>query len=153
MTKLKDLLAENMRRFGTKNLTEQDKYQTLGQKGEIPMLDPVADTAHSDSVLSRLEQDYMQIKPKRVDVTEFKNDIRDLISIYKDKSASERNQYFKAFFDLYPHTQTYSGWKGVHRDIINSLNHLLTHAKRVSQGDTSNYGYRVHAWQKEKGIQ
>ena len=140
MIKLKNILNEN------------EEYQSLGQKGEIPMLDPDADMEHSDSVLSRLEQVYMKIKPKRIDASEFKNDVRDLISIYKDKSDNDRNQYFSAFFDLYPYSKTNSTYKSAVTDIMNSLNGLLKHAADMEKGDTSSYGYRVHPWQKEKGI-
>ena len=147
----KNILAENMRRFGTKNLNE-DEYQSLGQKGELPMLDPEADTAHSESTLARLERAYMAIKPKRVDVAEFKNDVRDLISIYKDKSTRNHQEYIDAFFNLYPFSKTSNTWKGTHRDIVNLLSHLLNHAQSIEKGDTSSYGYRVHPWQKEKGI-
>ena len=151
--KLKDLLAENMRRFNTKNLNEQDKYQTLGQRGEIPMLDPEADTEVFESSLDRLEKNYMLVKPKRIDASEFKNDVRDLISIYKDKDPAEaRKTYYKAFFDLYPYATTNRSYKGIVSSITDQLNFLLKHAYNVQKGDTSNYGYRVHPWQKEKGI-
>jgi hypothetical protein len=148
----KNILAENMKRFGTKNLTEQE-YQSLGQKGEIPMLDPEADIAHAENMLAQLEKVYSQVKPKRVDMTEFKNDVRDLISIYKDKpKTDQRSEYLQAFFKLYPIAKTNTAWKGLYSDVTSLLGNLLQHAKSVAQGDTSNYGYRVHAWQRSKGI-
>lgn len=149
MAKLKNLLAENMRRFNTKNLNEQDNYQTSGQRGEIPMLDPEADTEVFESSLDRLEKNYMLVKPKRIDTSEFKNDVRDLISIYKDKDPAEaRKTYYKAFFDLYPYATTNSVYKGVVSDIMNQLNFLLRHSADVHKGDTSNYGYRLFPKQK-----
>jgi hypothetical protein len=148
LTKYKKLVARY------KNLTEQDKYQTLGQSGEIPMLDPDADTEVFESSLDRLEKNYMLVKPKRVDASEFKNDVRDLISIYKDKAPAEaRKTYYKAFFDLYPYVTTNSAYKSIVSSMMNQLNFLLKHAYDVQKGDTSNYGYRVFPRQKEKGIQ
>jgi hypothetical protein len=152
MKKLENILAENMLRFNTKNLNE-DEYQSLGQSGELPMLDPEADMEHAESNLSRLESIYAEVKPKRVDMSEFKNDVRDLVSIYKDKSGNERQQqYYKAFFDLYPIATTKSTWKGFQNQIMDLLKNLVNHAESIAKGDTSNYGYRVHPWQKEKGI-
>ena len=130
-----------------------DKYQSLGQQGEIPMLDPEADTEVFESSLNRLEKNYMLVKPKRVDMSEFKNDVRDLISIYKDKDpAVARKTYCTQFFDLYPIAKTNSVWKSIFTQINDSLNFLLKHSADVHKGDTSSYGYRVHKWQKEKGI-
>jgi hypothetical protein len=151
----KNILLENMKRFATKNLKEQDEpYQTLGQKGEIPMLDPEADTAHSEQTLDSLARSYEQIKPKRLDMSEFKNDVRDLVSIYKDKPAGTATMtaYMNAFRELYPTVQTNSAWKGILDTVTSKVVHLLGHARSIEQGDTSNYGYRVHPWQKSKGI-
>ena len=153
--KKKNILAENMRRFATKNLAEQEEpYQTLGQKGEIPMLDPEADTAHSEQTLDLLAKSYELIKPKRLDMTEFKNDVRDLVSIYKDKPAGTATMtaYMNAFRELYPIVQTRSDFKGILTTVTSKIAHLLGHARSIEQGDTSNYGYRVHPWQKSKGI-
>ena len=156
--KKKNILAENMKRFATKNLSEQEseqeKYQTLGQKGEIPMLDPEADAEHAERTLDRLAKQYEQIKPKRLDMSEFKNDVRDLISIYKDKpeDSSTMTAFQTAFRELYPTVQTNTGYKSIRQDIERSITHLLGHAISMEQGDTSNYGYRVDAWQKSKGI-
>lgn len=152
--KLKHILAENMKRFGTKNLAEQEEYQSLGQKGEIPMLDPEADTAHSERTLDRLAKSYELIKPKRLDMSEFKNDVRDLVSIYKDKPAGTETQtaYMNAFRELYPTVQTRSDFRGILNTVTDELSHLLKHARSIEQGDTSSYGYRVHPWQKSKGI-
>ena len=151
----KNILAENMKRFGTKNLSEQEEpNQTLGQKGEMPMLDPEADTAHSEQTLDLLAKSYELIKPKRLDMTEFKNDVRDLVSIYKDKPAGTATMtaYMNAFRELYPIVQTRSDYKGILTNVTNGMAHLLKHARSIEQGDTSNYGYRVHPWQKSKGI-
>ena len=150
----KNVLSENMKRFGTKNLAEQEKYQTLGQQGEIPTLDPEADTAHSEQTLDRLAKSYEQIKPKRLDMSEFKNDVRDLVSIYKDKPANSATMaaYMNAFRELYPTVQTRSDFKGILTTVTSKMSHLLAHARSIAQGDTSNYGYRVHPWQKSKGI-
>ena len=153
--KKKNILAENMRRFATKNLAEQETpYQSLGQKGEIPMLDPEADTAHSEQTLDLLAKSYEQIKPKRLDMSEFKNDVRDLVSIYKDKPVDTATQtaYMNAFRELYPTVQTRSDFRGILNTVTDNLSHLLNHARSIEQGDTSNYGYRVHPWQKSKGI-
>lgn len=152
--KQKNILAENMKRFATKNLAEQEEYQTLGQKGEIPMLDPKADTDHAEKTLDRLAKSYEQIKPKRLDMSEFKNDVRDLVSIYKDKPVDTANMtaYHNAFRELYPTVQTNPAYKGIRNDVVRSITHLLNHARSIAQGDTSNYGYRVHPWQKSKGI-
>lgn len=153
--KAKNILAENMKRFATKNLAEQEEpYQTLGQKGEIPMLDPEADTAHSEQTLDLLAKSYELIKPKRLDMSEFKNDVRDLVSIYKDKPADTATQtaYMNAFRELYPTVQTRSDFRGILNTVTSKLSHLLKHARSIEQGDTSNYGYRVHPWQKSKGI-
>ena len=151
---MKHILAENLSRFKAKNLNEQEKYQSLGQQGEIPMLDPKADTEHSEQNLDRLAKVYEQIKPKRLDMSEFKNDVRDLISIYKDKPDDTANMtaYHTAFRELYPTVQTRPDFKGIKNDIIRILTHLLNHARSITQGDTSNYGYRVRPWQKSKGI-
>jgi len=150
----KNILSENMKRFATKNLAEQEKYQSLGQKGEIPMLDPEADTAHSEQTLDLLAKSYELIKPKRLDMSEFKNDVRDLVSIYKDKSddTATRTAYMNAFRELYPIVTTRSDYKGILTTVTNKMTHLLHHARRIEQGDTSNFGYRVHPWQKSKGI-
>jgi len=151
----KNILAENMKRFKTKNLTEQEEpYQTLGQKGEMPLLDPEADTAHFEQQLDSLAKSYEQIKPKRLDMSEFKNDVRDLVSIYKDKPANTTTTtaYMNAFTELYPTVTTRSDFKGIVQDITRKVSHLLNHTRSVEQGDTSNYGYRVHPWQKSKGI-
>jgi hypothetical protein len=140
MIKLKNILAEN-------------EYQSLNQQGDIPKLDPEADSEVFESSLDRLEKNYMRIKPKRVDVSEFKNDVRDLISIYKDKDpAVARKTYYTQFFDLYPIAKTNSVWKSIFTDINNGLNFLLRHSADVHKGDTSSYGYRIYPRQKEKGI-
>lgn len=126
-------------------LTEDDTYNASNQQGEIPKLDPEADTEVFESGLDRLEYRYSLIKPKRLDMTEFKNDVRDLISIYKDKDpATARKTYYNQFFELYPVVKTKSNWQGIHSGIMSDLNHLLklSHAIHV-KGDTSNYGYRI----------
>ena len=150
----RNILLENMKRFATKNLAEQEEYQSLGQKGEIPMLDPEADTAHSEQTLDLLAKSYELIKPKRLDMSEFKNDVRDLVSIYKDKPAGTATQtaYMNAFRELYPTVQTRSDYKGILNTVTSKLFHLLNHATSIEQGDTSSYGYRVHPWQQSKGI-
>ncbi len=152
--KQKNILAENMKRFATKNLKEQEEYQTLGQKGEIPMLDPKADSAFVDKLLSSLATEYEQIKPKRLDMSEFENDVRDLVSIYKDKPKSNETvgAFQAAFRDLYPTVQTNPAYKGILSRVTTLVTKLLSHAFDVDKGDTSNYGYRVHPWQKSKGI-
>ncbi len=133
MKKLENILAENMLRFNTKNLNED----------EIPNLDPDTDSAQTEKLMSQLEQAYTQVKPKRLDMSEFSNDVHDLISIYKDKSGPERQQqYYKAFFDLYPIATTNRSWKGYQNDIMQALNRLANLAKDIDKGDTSNYMYR-----------
>jgi hypothetical protein len=118
------------------------------------MLDPESDSEVFEYNLDRLEKNYMLVKPKRIDASEFKNDVRDLISIYKDKNPSTaRKTYYKAFFDLYPYATTNRVYKSVVSDIMNQLNFLLKHSYDVQKGDTSNYGYRLFPRQKEKGIQ
>jgi len=149
--KLKNILAENMQRFGTKNLNESD-YQTLGQKGELSMLDSEADQAHQDDTIRSIEQYYSMIKPKRVDMTEFKTDIQDLLSIYKDKNEHSSGSFLQAFFELYPYSKTSTSWRGTLSRLQSELGHLLKHAKSIDAGDTSSYGYRVYPWQKSKGI-
>ena len=151
----KNMLAENMKRFKTKNLAEQEEpYQTLGQKGEIPKLDPEADTAHFEQTLDLAAKSYEQIKPKRLDMSEFKNDVKDLVSIYKDKPSNSGTMttYLVAFHELYPIVKTNSAWKSTLTQVTNKITHLLNHTWAVDGGDTSNYGYRVHPWQKSKGI-
>ena len=151
----RNILAENMKRFATKNLAEQEEpYQTLGQKGEIPKLDPEADTAHFEQTLDSAAKSYEQIKPKRLDMSEFKNDVKDLVSIYKDKAANTTTMtnFMNAFRELYPTVQTRSDYKGILSELTRKIAHLLTHSISVEKGDTSNYGYRVHPWQKSKGI-
>ena len=123
-----------------KHLLNEVDYQTPFQKGEMSGLDSELDQKAIDNAMSRLERYYSNIKPKRVDMTEFKNDVRDLISIYKDKSTTE--EYFKAFFNLYPYAKSYTGWKGILNSLINELSHLLRLEKSIQSGDTSNYGYR-----------
>ena len=224
MIKIKNLLAENMRRFNTKNLNEQtapieylkqiidfdanelgdinqqsqygnelqkmdnlvDSNNTIpekvvekifdlgdfyiGQGGiadasgfvaylnaykklvsrymnenltEVEGLDPAVDSKQMSDILSRLESMYMQIKPKRVDTSEFVKDVQDLVSIYKDKTGAERSQsYYAAFFDLYPISRTNPSWKGKTNDITTALNRLANLAKDINSGDTSNYLYR-----------
>ena len=152
--KKKNILAENMKRFGTKNLSEQEEYQSLGQQGEMPKLDPEADSAFVDQLLSSLATAYEQIKPKRLDMSEFENDVRDLVSIYKDKPRSNETvrAFQAAFRDLYPTTTSRGDYKSISSRVITLVIKLLSHAYDVDKGDTSNYGYRVHPWQKSKGI-
>jgi hypothetical protein len=58
--KKKNILAENMKRFGTKNLSEQEEYQSLGQQGEMPKLDPRSRySAFVDQLLSSLANRHM----------------------------------------------------------------------------------------------
>jgi len=224
MIKMKNLLAENMRRFNTKNLNEQtdpieylkqildfdidelgdvsqqQKYGNelqkldnlvdssntipdkvvekildlgdyyIGQGGivdadgfhqylnaykklvskymnenltEVEGLDSDADSKQMSDILSRLESMYMQIKPKRVDTSEFVKDVQDLVSIYKDKTGADRTQsYYAAFFDLYPISRTNPSWKGKTNDITTALNRLANLAKDINAGDTRNYLYR-----------
>jgi hypothetical protein len=123
-----------------KHLLKEVEYQTPFQKGEMSGLDAELDQKAIDNAMSRLERYYLTIKPKRVDMTEFKNDVRDLISIYKDKSTT--SGYSEAFFNLYPYSKTYSGWKGMFNSVINELAHLIRLEKSIQSGDTSNYGYR-----------
>ena len=143
---MKHILAENLSRFKAKNLNEQEKYQSLGQQGEIPMLDPKSDTEHSEQNLDRLAKVYEQIKPKRHDMSEFENDVRDLVSIYKDKPKSNETvgAFQAAFRDLYPTTTSRGDYKSISSRVITLVTRLLSHAYDVDKGDTSNYGYRVH---------
>jgi hypothetical protein len=110
---------------------------------EVEGLDPDVDSKQMSDILSRLESMYMQIKPKRVDTSEFVKDVQDLVSIYKDKTGADRTQsYYAAFFDLYPISRTNPSWKGKANDITTALNRLANLAKDINNGDTSNYLYR-----------
>lgn len=125
-----------------KHLLKEDEYQTPFQQGKMSGLDAEADQKQLDMMMSKVEQYYTQIKPKRIDMSEFKNDVRDLVSIYKDKDTSNRRDYLKAFFDLYPYSTTYSAWRGVLSSLTQELSRVLTLEKNIQSGDTSNYGYR-----------
>ena len=92
MKKLEHILAENMHRFATKNLHEQNLENKL---------DPEADQKVLDRMYKRIFDYYSYIKPKRIDMSEFENDIRDLVSIYKDKSISGTSEYQYQFYELY----------------------------------------------------
>jgi hypothetical protein len=87
-------------------------------------------------------------------MSEFKNDVRDLVSIYKDKPANTATMtaYMNAFRELYPTVKTNTAWKSTLTQVTNKI-HIYYHMHMtVDKGDTSNYGYRVHPWQKSKGI-
>jgi hypothetical protein len=171
--KMKNLLAENMRRFGTKNLNEQqdgdannngypdktEKYQTLAQQGELPGLDPVLDTAHLQMLITTLQRLYEQVRYRRIDMSNFAQDVMDLYEKYKTETptdigaANQEHQAIHAEFkSMYPIAKTYSGWQGVSNDISSKIRSIYSLAKSVAKGDTSNYGYRVHPWQKSKGL-
>ena len=125
-----------------KHLLNEDEYQTPFQQGKMSGLDAELDQKQLDMMMSKVEQYYTQIKPKRIDMSEFKNDVRDLVSIYKDKDTRNRIEYLNAFFNLYPYSKTYSGWKGVLSSLTQELSRILTLEKNIQSGDTSNYGYR-----------
>lgn len=59
-----------------KHLLNEVDYQTPFQKGEISGLDPELDQKQLDMMMSKVEQLYTQIKPQRIDMSEFKNDVR-----------------------------------------------------------------------------
>jgi hypothetical protein len=127
-----------------KHLLNEDEYQTPFQRGETDGLDAEADQKIQDSFLTKLEQNYSRIKRARIDMAEFKNDVMDLLSIYKDKTPGSATtmDFIDAFLELYPYSKTYSGWQGTYRDVRNNLNRMLQHAHSIQAGDTSNYGYR-----------
>jgi hypothetical protein len=107
-------------------------------------LDAESDQKIQDSFLATLERSYSQIKRARIDMSEFKNDVMDLLSIYKDKTPGSATtmDFINAFLELYPYSKTFSGWQGSYRDVRNNLNRMLQHAHAIQQGDTSSYVYR-----------
>ena len=169
---MKNILQENMRRFATKNLHEQDsdsnnngypddteKYQTLAQQGELPGLDPVLDTAHLQTLITTLQRLYEKVRYRRIDMSNFAQDVMDLYEKYKTETPTdigaanqEHANIHAEFKSMYPIAKTYSGWQGVSRDISSKIRSIYILAKSVAKGDTSNIGYRVHPWQKSKGL-
>ena len=169
---MKNILQENMRRFATKNLTEQDsdsnnngypdkteKYQTLAQQGELPGLDPVLDTAHLQMLITTLQRQYEQVRYRRIDMSNFAQDVMDLYEKYKTETPTdigaanqEHANIHAEFKSMYPIAKTYSGWQGVSNDISSKIRSIYNLAKSVAKGDTSNIGYRVRPWQKSKGL-
>lgn len=133
MKKLEHILAENMHRFATKNLHEQNLENKL---------DPEADQKVLDRMYKRIFDYYSYIKPKRIDMSEFENDIRDLVSIYKDKGISGTSEYQYQFYELYPISKTRSDWKGIQSRLTSSLVDVLNLTRAIEQGDTSSYLYR-----------
>ena len=138
MIKLKNILKEDDQKWNPAD------YKSPAQLGKMSGLDAEADQKIQDSFLARLEQTYSRIKRARIDMSEFKNDILDLLSIYKDKTPGNTTtmDFIKAFFELYPYSKTYSGWQGTYRDVTDNLNRMLRHAHAIQQGDTSSYMYR-----------
>lgn len=138
MIKLKNILTEDESKWNP------DDYRSPAQLGKMSGLDTAADQKMQDSFLSNLEQSYSRIKRARIDMSEFKNDILDLLSIYKDKDPGTKTttDFINAFFELYPYSKTYSSWQGTYRDIMRGLNNMLRHAHAIQRGDTSSYLYR-----------
>jgi len=176
MIRLKNILAENMYRFGTKNLNEQgdgdannngypDKtektgYQTLAQQGLLPGLDPEMDTEFLNLLINTLEKTYDRVRYRRIDMTNFKQDVMDLYEKYnktpKSSDLGTRGQEHAAFHhefnSMYPISKTYAGWKGLSNNISSTLTSIYNLAKAVAAGDTSNIGYRVMKWQRDNNI-
>ena len=139
MIKLKNILKEDEQTWNPAD------YKSPAQLGKTTGLDAEADQRIQDSFLSKLEQNYSRIKRARIDMAEFKNDVMDLISIYKDKprGSATTMDFINAFLELYPYSKTYSGWQGSYRDVRDNLNRMLQHAHAIQSGDTSSYAYRV----------
>jgi hypothetical protein len=137
MIKLKTLLDKSI-------LNEDSNYRTPFQQGKSAGTDSELDQKQQDYLLSNIEQRYSKIKRARIDMSEFKNDVLDLLSIYKDKESGTNTttDFINAFFELYPYSKTYTSWQGNFNDVRRGLNDLLRHAHAIERGDTSNYGYR-----------
>ena len=170
----KNILTENMHRFGTKNLNEADsdannngypdetettKYQTLAQRGKLSGLDPEMDTAYMNSVINRIIKNYDRVRYRRIDMTNFNQDLMDLFEKYKTPSkpgtaehTESHANFQQEFKSMYPISTTYSGWKGVASEISSDLTALWKLAKSIAKGDTSNIGYRVHQWRQDNNI-
>lgn len=164
MIRLKNILSENMHRFGTKNLNEQDSdannngypdktektgYQTLAQRGELPGLDPQMDMEFLNSLITRLEKLYDLVKYRRIDMSNFKKDVMDLYEKYKTPKSSdlgtnnqEHANFHREFKSMYPISTTYSGWKGISNQISSKLSTIYRLTKAIADGDTSMFGYR-----------
>ena len=138
MIKLKNILKEDDQTWNPSD------YKSPAQLNKMSGLDAEADQKIQDSFLSTLERSYSTIKRARIDMSEFKNDVMDLLSIYKDKTPGSATtlDFIDAFLELYPYSKTYTGWQGIYRDVRNNLNRMLQHAHAIQKGDTSSYVYR-----------
>ena len=161
MIKLKTILAEQPDGDANNNgyPDKTEKYQTLAQKGELPGLDPKLDSAYLNSLITRLQRDYEQVRYRRIDMSNFAQDIMNLYEKYKTKTSTDQGaanqEYanFRAEFkSMYPIATTNSQWQAISRSIASNIGNIYSLAKAVAIGDTSNIGYRVHARQKSNGI-
>lgn len=169
---MKHILAENLYRFKAKNLNEQDsdsnnngypdetekpKYQTLAQQGKLPGLDPEMDTEYLNQIINRLEKNYDKVRYRRIDMTNFKQDLLDLFEKYKPLTRTQNRRdshasFHREFESMYPISKTHSSWKGIANEISSGLTALWNLSKSIEAGDTSNIGYRVMKWKRDNNI-
>jgi hypothetical protein len=104
-------------------------------------LDPILDNEFIESQLNMMERSYEDIKPKRMDSSKIKQDMLDILA---NKKIADKDKFDK-FLEMYPTTTSHSAWRGLTNDFRQYVRNLLKHDKAIKAGDTSSYGYRVHA--------
>ena len=121
-------------------------YLTAAQRGKAPFLDHYRDLMIAKSTIRRAFNNWTAIKPKRVKVTQ-KEFERELLRLWFKNITEEisREDWASKMKTLCPHVTTYSSWKGVMSDMYRNLWFIFTQSKAVRDGDTSNFGYRLHS--------
>lgn len=103
-------------------------------------LDPKADSEFKEYWLDRLAEKYNRYKPKRLNDSNLKKDVNNLLS-----KNLPLDKFFKEFYELYSIVTTRGDWKGGQKDIEDYLRTLWKQDQSIRKGDTSMFGYRVHA--------
>mgnify|MGYP001307524749 CR=1 FL=1 len=131
----KNILVENMRRFNTKNLTEQDDDE-LSQR----------DLENQRKRIVSIKNRFEEIKRRTTDMSGFEEALLDLIQGNLDEPWEQgRQDIMSQILKMYPIAKTYSGWQGSLRDISSGIAQTFKHARDMKAGDTANYGYNFAA--------
>lgn len=131
----KNILAENMRRFGTKNLTEQSDDEQSQR-----------DLENQRKRIVAIKRSVNAIKRRNTDMSGFEEALLDLIQGNIDEPWEQgRQDITDQILKMYPIAKTNTNWKGILRDITSGISQTFKHARDMKAGDTASYGYNVSA--------
>lgn len=120
-------------------------YATPANRGEAPFLDHYKDLMAAKSTIRRAVDQWMAVKPKRVKVTQKEVESALLRLWFKNITEEiSKEDWASKMKALFPYVTTYSSWKGIVSRMYTLLWYAYSQSSAVRDGDTSNYGYRLH---------